>query len=151
MSGATQQAITQVLQQDSKLWEGLIIKIKQLKQLNKILHAHLDPKLALHCEVANLDQDCLIVITNSAIWATQFRFQAPALLPLLKQHPLLFQLKTLTCKIQPQIPKHQGPELAKPVPMPRLSPETAEMINESAKTIKYSRLQAIMKKIATNI
>jgi len=148
MSQDSQQAITHVLQQDSKILHDLLLKVKHLKQLSNILAEHLDAKLASHCQVVNLDNHCLIVITDNAIWATQFRFQIPNLLPKLRQHPLLYQLKTINCKIRPTTGQYQIPEAHQPPVMLRISPRTAEMILAAASTIKHDKLQAVMQKIA---
>src|SRR5579872_6007610 len=100
MTHASQQAIMHVLQQDSGTLESLLIKFKQLKHIEQILASYLDAKLASRCQVVNLEKNHLTVITNSAIWATQFRFQIPTLLQQLQQHPELCDLKKMTCKIR---------------------------------------------------
>jgi hypothetical protein len=147
MSLISQQAIPHVLQQDSQILQTLLEKLKQLQQLDALLAEHLDPRLASHCQVATLENNCLIVITDNAIWATQFRFQAPTLLPKLRQHPQLYALKNISCKIRP---KHNV-DLPKPErPVARLSLETAAIITETAQSIPHQGLQAIMLKIASH-
>jgi hypothetical protein len=149
MSHDSQQAITHVLQQDSKVLDALMQKLKQHKQLQQILTEYLDAKLITHCQVANLDNGCLIILTDSALWATQFRFQIPDLLAKLRQHPQLYHLKHIYCKIRPAQHIRRIPEIDQ-APMPRLSLETAQMILETADTIKHDKLKTIMQKIAQN-
>lgn len=151
MTQDSQQAITHVLQQDSKVLSTLFDKLKQLKQLNQLLAEYLDAKLVTHCQVANLENGSLIVITDNAIWATQFRFQIPDLLPKLRQHPALYHLKNIACKIRPAQGKRQIPEAEQPRPMPRLSINTAEIILATASSIKHDKLQAVMRRIAEHI
>ena len=149
MSHDSQQAITHVLQQDSKVLDALMLKLKQLKQLQQILSEYLDSKLINHCQVANLDNGCLIILTDSALWATQFRFQIPDLLAKLRQHPQLYHLKHIYCKIRPAQNVRRIPEASEP-PMSRLSLETSQMILDTASTIKHDKLKTIMQKIAKN-
>jgi hypothetical protein len=149
MTQDSQQAITHVLQQDSKVLETLLFKLKQLKQLQQIVAEYLEPKLSTHCQVANLTSNCLIIITDSAIWATQFRFQIPSLLPKLQQHPQFYYLKNILCKIRLATTEQGGREPVQPV-IERLSSETAQIILDAAKLIKHSPLKNIMQKIAKN-
>ena len=106
--------------------------------------------MAAHCQVANLENNHLVVITDSALWATQFRFQIAALLVKLQQHPELSHLKNISCKIRPSI-KNQIPEAPETESMPRLSLQTAEMILTAAKTVHHEGLKAILQKIATTL
>jgi hypothetical protein len=147
MLDGSQQAITHVLQQDSRILETLIGKLKHLKQIEQLLNGHLDDKLAKHYQIANLENNCLTVITEKAIWATQFRFQIPQLLNQLRQHPEFYQLKHIYCKIQP---KNHPSKPANVTPMPQLSAETAAIVLETAKTIRHEKLQAIMNRIASH-
>jgi hypothetical protein len=148
MSQESQQAIMHVLQQDSPILASLLGKLKQLNALQAIVALYVDEKLAARCQVANLENNCLTVITDSALWATRFRFQVPMLAEKLKLHPELKQLKDIFCKIHPAPNKHQPPKQIQA--MPRLSAHSADLIRLAAKTIKDEKLQAIMKKIAQN-
>jgi hypothetical protein len=150
MSNDLQQAITHVLQQDSKVFSALIGKLKQHKQLQQILIEYLEPKLATHCEIANHENNCLIVLTDSALWATQFRFQIPELLTKLKQHPKLYDLKHIYCKIRPTSATRPTQKTPEPPAVQRLSSATAQMILDTASSIKHDKLKAIMQKIAKN-
>jgi len=148
MSHDLQQAITHVLQQDSKVLDKLFHKLKLLKQLSQILGNYLGEKLANHCTVASFEKGCMIVITDNAIWATQFRFQIPSLIPKLHLHEECQPLKNIVCKIRP---KNMPPQDKPAVVVSRLSLETAAMIKEAAKTITHDRLRKTMERIALNI
>jgi len=67
----------------------------------------------------------------------------------LRQHPQLYHLKHIYCKIRPANSHHQLPEAAQP-PMPRISLETAQIILDSTNTIKHDKLRIIMQNIAKN-
>jgi hypothetical protein len=148
MSQGYQQAITHVLQQDSKVLGVLLEKLNQLSQINQILAQYLDPKLAPHCIVANYENHCLSVITHSAIWATQFRFQIPTLQTKLVEHADLTELRSITCKIIPAIGQREDSKQSRIVP--KLSLQTADIIRDTAKNIKHDKLRLIMCKIAKN-
>ncbi len=146
MSQESQQAIMHVLQQDSPVLSSLLARLKYLNGLQTVLNQHLDAKLANRCLVANFENACLTVITNSALWATQFRFQKPTLIQELNTHAEFSQLRDIVCKIRPAPNKREV--AVADHSMPPLSPHSARLILLSAKTIKYEKLQTIMEKIA---
>jgi hypothetical protein len=148
MSQESQQAIMHVLQQDSPVLTSLLGRLKFLNDLQVVLNQHLDTKLANRCLVANFENGCLTVITNSALWATQFRFQKPTLIQKLSAHPEFSQIRDIVCKIRPAPNKR---EVTVPTnQMQPLSQRSAQLILLAAKTIKHEKLQAIMEKIAKN-
>jgi hypothetical protein len=149
MSQDSQQAIMHVLQQDSAILESLLSKLRHLKELQGILNQYLEPRLASRCLVANQENSSFTIITESALWATQFRFQIPALLTKLKEHPELAHITKIICKIRPA-PNKPAVDEKNIKTMPKLSSETAEMILQAAKNIRHEKLQAIMQKIAQN-
>ncbi len=149
MSQDSQQAITHVLQQDSAVLGSLLTKIRTLRHLNCLLSDCLGDPLAKHCQVANFDHQHLVVITNNAIWATQFRFQIASLLPKLRQYEEFKSLNTIQCKITPIIGQRHTEEL-KPRTMQRISQPTSEIILAISSTIRHNKLQEILQKIAKN-
>jgi hypothetical protein len=151
MSKDSEPAITHVLQQDSAVLESLLQKLRYLKDLQTVITQYLDTKLASHCQVANMEMNKLTVITDSALWATQFRFQIPALLTKLHTHPELAILTKIICKIRPAPNKPPtGAPADETKTMPRLSAHTAQMIHQAATTIQHEKLRAILIKIAEN-
>ena len=148
MSEASQQAITHVLQRDSDILGPLFAKVNQLSQFNRIMALYLDTALAQHCQVASYELNHLLVITDLAIWATQFRFQTPDLLEKLRQHDEFRGLKNIQCKISPARHEPQIPEAYHGQAMPKLSLATASIVLDLAKTIPHKALSEVMKKIA---
>ena len=150
MSQSSQQAVTHVLQQDSKVLDSLLNKLNQLTRLNSILAASLEEKLIPHCQVANYANDSLTVIVYNAIWATQFRFLIPSLIPRLRNEPELAQLKNIVCKITPQIGLREAPSSQVIRLMPKLSFASAEIILHTAQSIKHEKLKSVMERLAKN-
>jgi hypothetical protein len=139
--------VTHVLQHDGQLLGVLLEKINVLKELNHILAQCLEDKLVGRCEVASYENFNLTAITHSAIWATQFRFQAPEIIKKLQKFNQFRYLKNVQCKIVPQTTFPAKPKVK---PMLKLSADTAEQILDSAKTIQYDKLRMVMEKIARN-
>lgn len=93
-------SIGKLLKTEQSALQRIFAKVQQLNQLNEVMSHCLDPKLRLHCVVANVYADKLIVLCENAAFATQFRFSIPELLPMLRQkHPLFRELKTIECKV----------------------------------------------------
>ncbi len=149
MSEDTQQGLTRVLEQDGKLLENLLKKIKEFKALKVIIDAYLEPKLASKCSLASFDDGHLAITTESAIWATQFRFQIPILQAKLVARPEFKSLRQISCKVRPPVSKPHIILEASPAPL--LTPETARIIEDAAKSISYDKLREVMEKIATHI
>jgi hypothetical protein len=137
-----------VLQQDSAILGSILNKLKELHALHKILATYLDTKLASRCAVSNLEENCLTVVTESALWATPLRFQIPNLIEKLRQHTELSDLAKIICKIRPAQHKPKPPDTQTERLAPRLSAQTAELISASAATINDEKLQAVMLNIA---
>ena len=148
MSSDSQQAITHVLQQDSKILGPLLHKINQLKQWNVILAQHIDPKLAQHCFIANYEENQLIIYTQHAVWATQCRFQIPVLTSILRKHPEFYALKHIQCKVMPLSQSRMSAKTQAARKPALLSTETAKVIVELSRNIKHDKLQQIMQRIA---
>lgn len=64
------------------------------------MRAFLDPLLEPHCQVANLRSGCLVIMTDSAAWATRLRYTFPDLLSRLRFETRLFNVTSLQCVVQ---------------------------------------------------
>lgn len=101
MSELAPPSIGKLLNKEQSALQRIFAKVQQLKQLNEVFTQCLEPQLRKHCIVANVYPDKLIVLSENAAFATQFRFSIPELLPLLrKKHPLFRELKTIECKVK---------------------------------------------------
>jgi hypothetical protein len=146
MSKDSQQAITHVLQQDSLEFNAFLNKIKQLNQLQLIFNKCINAKTAQFYQVASLEKGLLTILTESANWATQLRFQVGDLLGALRQHPELYHLKNISCIVRPSKRKQLNEPPLQAVS--KLSSFSAEVILDAAKTIQHTKLKAILEKIA---
>ena len=138
-----------ILKQDSSVLHSLFERLKYLEKLVEILSGHLEPLLVRHSRVANFENGCLMIIAESAIWATRIRFQAPQLIPKLSAYPELYGLKSIECKVVPIVV--QRALMASPYPprkMPEMNKETAEIVLEMASGIKEDKLRKVMERIA---
>jgi len=95
-----QQSITSLLHHSNGQLKKLLNKTKQLRKLDQDFQTILDPQLTKHCKIANLRNDCLIIIADNATWATRIRYMAPDLLEKLKNKPNFQQVKTIRCIIR---------------------------------------------------
>ena len=63
-----------ILNNDGKTLQNLFQKVALLSEFNHIFAQYVEPTIVAHCKVANLQNNCLIVIVDSGNWATQLRF-----------------------------------------------------------------------------
>ena len=109
MKTTSWQPITQLLQQEHTSLQNIIKKLQQLKQTDSWLKAHLDKTLVARCHVANLRDNCLVLITDNASISTQIRLQMPDIVALCQQNPDLQHIKSIQCKIRiPSSSSHQA-------------------------------------------
>lgn len=136
-----------ILKHEGNTLGNLLKKVDQLNEFNRIFAQYLEPPIAAHCKVANVQNNCLIVIVDSGNWATQLRFHIPDLLAKLRAHPHMHALKSICCKTRP------NPELDKPRKkrrvrtMKRICESAAIRTIEAADGIQDEKLRAIFKKI----
>lgn len=81
--------------------EHLLKKANEIRRLNQTLKTDLDPALAQHCKVANLNQGRLILATSSPAWNHQLRFSKGDLLSSLRKRPEWCGLVAIESFIQP--------------------------------------------------
>jgi hypothetical protein len=99
MNHSTASSVKQLLQTENSALQRIFAKVRELNELNQVLMQHLEPKLAKGCMVANIYSDRLVVMAENAAVATQLRFSTPDLLPALREHPLLREIKTIECRV----------------------------------------------------
>ena len=58
-----------------------------------------DDHVKSHCTVTSFNKGCLVLTVSNAMWASQLRYQLPALRDYLRQHAGLHQLITLKLNI----------------------------------------------------
>lgn len=136
-----------ILQNEHKVLQPLFVKLKRLEELEQILKTHIDPKFVNHCRIASFSEGMLVLMTESALWATHIRFAVPELLKKLRHHESFQSLTQIQTKILPA--KHYRLVASSSSrKASRLSTQTAEIVLEIANHIQYDKLRNIMQKIA---
>lgn len=62
----------------------LLERAKQISALDTLVKQHLNEKLSPHCQVCNLKNGRLVILTSSAAYATQLKYEIPTLLSTLR-------------------------------------------------------------------
>jgi hypothetical protein len=137
-----------ILKNESKTLLHLFKKLDQLNELNQIFAQYVEPGIVTHCRVANLQNNCLIVIVDNGNWATQLRFQIPTLIANMRQHAVLANLKAICCKTRPATHPQNTRKKRKTIPMKAISEETAKEMLQIAKNVADDKLRKILEKIA---
>lgn len=114
-------------------------KSEQLIQLNRTVLKLMEPGLAPYCRVQSFSHNILILSTPSPMWGHKLRFKVPDLIENLRQDPRFSALRTIQVKIIPE----ENPHLSTkpPLPAPKLTQESAALIQLMAKEIGFPGLQ----------
>lgn len=101
MEKLTNQSISNIMQ-SSTLLQHYLNKTQSLAEFTKIIRQYLEPELAKNCNVANMQNNTLILATTSAAWNHQLKFLIPDLIKKLRKLP---QFNNLTkIKIIQELP-----------------------------------------------
>lgn len=147
MPARTEKTLCTVIQQAGDELGQLIDKSLYLQTISQILHEHLHRPLNEHCQVANLQDNCLIIIAESAAWATQLRYLAPELIKQLQAIPDLKHVETLRVLVRPAFqPIANDPP--RRYPRTQLSEKSARFIKETAECIADDALKQALLKLA---
>lgn len=126
----------------------LITRTRLLKKLTSILRSQLDDGLAEHCYVANIEQETLVILADTAARASKLRFHTNSLLTVLPSLDRLFsRVKHIKVKIlnlpqdieDPTAQKYQGPSM---------NQDNAEGIKTLAEHIDDPDLQDALTRLA---
>lgn len=124
----------------------LLDKVEEIRCLNELLQQFLDPFLAPHCQVANYRSGCLVIMADSAAWATRLRYAFPDLLGQLRYAGRLTGLLSLHCIVQK---KQVTPPAPTYTPL-SLSLENAALFEDLSKAESDSDLAEAIKKLAAH-
>lgn len=124
----------------------LIQRARLLQSLTHSVRSRLAPVVAEHCWVAGIQNNTLIILTDSSSWAVSIRYQQHELLKLLNSEyrPELEQtLKRLKIKVI-TLPNGRKKTISKP----RLSQSSARLIASAADAIRDPGLSVALKRLA---
>lgn len=119
---------------------------KQLAHYNSVLNAALETRLQGLCHVSRCDGTTLWCLADNAAIATQMRFQAPYLVPLLQKRLRLPQLQKLVCHVASHQPPLQATKQRHPQ---RPSHTAADCLKSVAQHCKHPTLRKALEKIAS--
>jgi hypothetical protein len=85
-----------------------------LIQLQHFLSGFLDPAVAAHFQIATIKKDRLILISPSALWATQLRMQAPKLIKSLQDAGYM-EIRKIDVRVAPLAEQQREPRRKKPL------------------------------------
>ena len=123
----------------------LVTRTKQLSYLNQVLRQQLEPDLATHCYIGNVDQDYLVILVDSAAWASKLRFYSQNLLPQLQAaHQIFSQIQQIRVKVLSQSVSAPEPEYQKP----QMNKENAKGLTTLAESVDDPNLQAALARLA---
>ena len=144
-------SINKVLQEADDDLAILITRTKQLKRLTHQLRQSLDPNLAKHCYVAQYTEDKLIVLVDSAAWASKLRFEVPNLTRQLPQSDKVFaQLKNISIKILNQPNEETRSYTTITTTRPSLNEEKAQGTKTLADSVDDQALQQALTRLASH-
>jgi len=113
-SGKKTRQVAQVLSDHGSSLGKLLKRASFLVQLQHFLSGFLDPGVAAHFQVATIKKDRLILISPSALWATQLRMQAPKLIKYL--HDAGYKdIRSIDVRVAPLVEQQQEMRRKKPL------------------------------------
>jgi hypothetical protein len=150
MKDTLTKSISALLQPNHRDLQTVLSKVKAIQTLNQIVIPLLDPSLQKYCQVANLANGVLVLLTANGSVATQMRYIIPDLQKSLRSNPALRHIREIQCKVRPPmtVGVERGAIQKKPAKTALLSHETAETLLDMAATIEDPELRAIMERIA---
>ena len=143
-----EQTLCGIFQQDPESVLAFIQKkVAQLKKLNQIWQEEITEDLAAHSRIANFRDEYLIIVCDSAAWATRLRYILPEIRQKLRQYPDLHGLSHIEWSIQPHF-HSTTPSLSRLPPL--LSSTSAQLLKNTAGSIPIKSLQEALLRIAKN-
>ncbi len=92
-----------ILSQNDTPLARLLARAKQIEKLDELAKQYLNPQLAKHCQVCNLKNGRLIILTAKAVYATRLKYEIPELLMKLRQVEGFQHLAGIDCKVSPEM------------------------------------------------
>jgi len=118
-------------------------RAQQLNQLNYVLQQVMPPQFSAHCQLANINQQTLVVHTDNASYASLLRFQAKTICSALSEH-LSQPVTKLELKVRPLITPKQSDDSASIV----LSDDAAKTLSQTASSMEEGSLKTALENLA---
>ena len=117
-----------------------------LDDLNSKLKMYLQPSLHKHCAIGSFNKGCLVITTDNAAWATELRYEIPALRDRLRKDAGLYQLLSIQIKVVEERVHQAKP--GKVVKTHQLSSTARHTILTAGEECDYQPLKAALFKLA---
>ncbi|MBE0509686.1 MAG: DUF721 domain-containing protein [Chromatiales bacterium] len=124
--------------------DRLLLRGKQLLQIEHRVLACLDIEAATHCRLLNLRDGELILGVDSPAWSSRLRYQIPSLLDCARRLEGLAGLKAIQLKL---LPKSEIP-LTPPRENMQMSRESALTLQSCAQHISHPPLRVALEALA---
>jgi hypothetical protein len=131
-----------VCKQNSQLY-NIAQRAQKLNHLNFILQQVMPPQFSAHCQLANINNQTIIIHTDNASYASLLRFQANTLCKAISQHTSQNMTK-LEVKVKPSFQAIQ-PNNANPISLPT---NAATSLSQTADSLDDGPLKTSLQKLA---
>ncbi len=123
----------------------LVTQAKINQKLSRSLNNLLDPALVGHVSLANIRTQALVLVTDSAAWASRARYFSPQLLQKLHNNSHIFgDIRKIEIQVRPATQERTAR-----TPLPRyISDSAAECLSTTADTIENADLKAALNRLA---
>jgi hypothetical protein len=123
---------------------ALLPGIERNAELVRVVRSILPPPLADHCLHASFDENTLVLVTASPVWATRLRFFAPELLRSLPES--WGYAASCRIRIQPSSEPHR--ERGAESRSSRLTQSTVAHLLDAAESVKDEEIAAAFRRLA---
>lgn len=139
--------INKLLQSKNSGIATLLTEARKLEFLNNILLDLLPAPLPLHCHLAKIHNNTLVIVVDSPGWSTRLRYCIPDLLAKLKHHSHFFiPVKRIEIKVHPKWQTKTHSAGLKPR---RISAQTSQCLKETANSIGNEAIKQALLKLAS--
>lgn len=134
--------VSLVYKQNSQLHK-ITQRAQKLNHLNFILQQIMPPQFAIHCVLANISNQTIIIHTDNATYASLLRFQAATLCKAITEHTSQNVTK-LEVRVKPSL---QGIQPSNPNPF-TLPSNAANSLSQTADNLEDGPLKTALLKLA---
>lgn len=134
--------VSLVCKQNSQL-NNIAQRAQKLNHLNFILQQVMPPQFSAHCQLANINNQTIIIHTDNASYASLLRFQATTLCKVISEHTSQNVTK-LEVKVKPSFQAIQ-PNNANPISLPT---NAATSLSQTADSLDDGPLKTSLQKLA---
>jgi len=140
--------VISLLRKPGSQLESLAIQGRKFQQLTASIHNLLPEVMRKHCLGVGIRGTRLILVTDTAAWATSLRFQSRDLLRQMRAQPNFSQLESVRVKVIPKQTVIPAQTENKP---PYTTQFTAKLIDSLAKTMTNPDTGRLLRRLSQRI